>query len=262
MDNIKDILNVKDNYCVYFHKKKDTGEIFYIGSGRQNKREFNFNGRSNSWNAIKETNGVIVEVYAKNLKKTEARRLEEELINSKNYPNIVNIRKTINTDNSMSSDMFENYVYVDNTSKTGLKWKTKMGARGKIGTDAGNLTFDKMQRPRSITVKINGITYKASRIIWTLCNKFLESDMVIDHICKVRNCCNPDHLRQVTKSENSLNRKANADPTLCVNGHPLFDENSQTHISTRRTRHNGEEPSITCKICNSVKRLVNTPVEL
>lgn len=209
MDNIKDILNVKDNYCVYFHKKKDTGEIFYIGSGRQNKREFNFNGRSNSWNAIKETNGVIVEIYAKNLNKTEARRLEEELINSKNYPNIVNIRKTINTDNSMSSDMFENYVYVDNTSKTGLKWKTKMGARGKIGTDAGNLTFDKMQRPRSITVKINGITYKASRIIWTLSNKFLESDMVIDHINNNPHDNSIENLRCVSVAENSRNRLRN-----------------------------------------------------
>lgn len=88
----------------------------------------------------------------------------------------------------------------------------------------------------------------------------VDPDMVIDHICKVRNCCNPAHLRQVTKSENSKKHRTKIDPTLCVNGHPLFTEEAQVHISDRRTRHNGDEPSITCKICNSVKRLVNTPV--
>lgn len=108
----------------------------------------------------------------------------------------------------------------------------------------------------------NNHLYLVHRLIVAFMKEPVSPDMVIDHICKVRNCCNPDHLRQVTKSENSLNRKSNLDPTLCINGHPLFDEDSQTHISTRRTRHNGDEPSITCKICNSVKRLVNTTVEL
>jgi hypothetical protein len=81
--------------------------------------------------------------------------------------------------------------------------------------------------------------------------------LVVDHLCMVRNCCNPDHLRQATIAENTKKRKLNLDPTFCVNGHPLFGENAQVHISERRTRHSGDEVSITCKVCNSVKRLSN-----
>lgn len=104
--------------------------------------------------------------------------------------------------------------------------------------------------------------YLVHRLIVAIMKEPVFPDMVIDHICKVRNCCNPDHLRQVTKSENSSNRKSNLEPDLCINGHPLFDDGSQTHISSRRTRHNGEELSITCKLCNSVKRLANAQVKI
>lgn len=110
-------------------------------------------------------------------------------------------------------------------------------------------------------VYIKGTHYLVHRLMVAIMKEPVLPDMVIDHICKVRNCCNPDHLRQVTKSENNLTRKNNPDPTLCINGHPLFDEDSQTHISVRRTRKQGPQLSITCKLCNSVKRLVDTPVE-
>jgi hypothetical protein len=86
----------------------------------------------------------------------------------------------------------------------------------------------------------------------------LVPGLVVDHVCMVRNCCNPDHLRQVTISENTKKRKLALDPTLCVNGHPLFGSEALTHISSRRTRHNGDEVSVTCKVCNSVKRLTST----
>jgi hypothetical protein len=107
---------------------------------------------------------------------------------------------------------------------------------------------------------INAKYYLVHRLVVASLKEPVNLDMVVDHICKVRNCCNPDHLRQITKSENSKNRQS-VDPGYCVNGHPLFDEGSQTHTSYRRTRHNGEEPSITCRICNSVKRLINAVVK-
>lgn len=209
MQHAKQVSTIKDKYCVYFHKKKDTDEIFYIGSGVQNKREFNFNGRSKSWNHVKQMHGIVVEIHTNNLNKIDARKLEERLINSGNYPDIVNIRKTISTGIPMSLEMFERYLYVDNTSKTGLKWKIQMGVRGKIGTDAGNLFFDKMQRPRSSYVKINGISYKSSRVVWVLCNKFLDTDMVIDHINNNPHDNSIENLRCVTVGDNSRNRLRN-----------------------------------------------------
>ena len=238
MQNTKEISSIKDNYCVYFHKKKDTGEIFYIGSGVQNKREFHFNGRSKSWNIIKQTHGVLVEVYAKNLNKADARKLEETLINSRDYPDLVNVRKVIKTANLMSYEMFEKYLYIDKTSKTGLKWKVRMGVRGKIDTDAGNLIFDKTNRPRSITVKINGTTYRASRIIWILHNKSLDSDMVIDHINNNPHDNSIENLRCVSLAENSRNRLRNHNTTTEHVGIYLFNHEKYTRFSASVSANN------------------------
>lgn len=51
--------------------------------------------------------------------------------------------------------------------------------------------------------------------------------MDLDHRCRVRSCCNPDHLRECTDRENcfapgSQNlTKALSEKTHCVRGHPL-----------------------------------------
>jgi hypothetical protein len=102
-----------------------------------------------------------------------------------------------------------------------------------------------------------GILYLVHRLVVATLKEPVVDGMVIDHICRVRNCCNPDHLRQVTISENTKKLKKQEDPTTCVNGHPLFGESAQVHISERRTRHSGDTTSITCKVCNSVRRLEN-----
>jgi hypothetical protein len=104
---------------------------------------------------------------------------------------------------------------------------------------------------------IKGTLYLVHRLTMSVLKEKIVDGLVVDHLCMVRNCCNPDHLRQATIAENTKKRKLNLDPTFCVNGHPLFGENAQVHISERRTRHSGDEISITCKVCNSVKRLSN-----
>lgn len=86
-------------------------------------------------------------------------------------------------------------------------------------------------------------------------NEEIIPGLVVDHTCHKRNCCNPDHLEQVTHSQNSRRRVSVTDLTVCVNGHSLIGEDAETHISTRRTRHSGDVPSVTCKVCNSVRRL-------
>lgn len=102
---------------------------------------------------------------------------------------------------------------------------------------------------------INKTYYLVHRLTVAVLKEKLIEDMVIDHTCRVRNCCNPDHLEQITKSDNSKRKQMNKDATVCVNGHPLIGDEANTHISIRRTRHDGDVPSITCKVCNSVKRL-------
>ncbi len=52
----------------------------------------------------------------------------------------------------------------------------------------------------------------------------------LDHLCRVRCCCNPDHLEPVTRQENLLRGQtlaaANADATECPQGHPYDEANT------------------------------------
>ncbi len=51
----------------------------------------------------------------------------------------------------------------------------------------------------------------------------------LDHLCRVRNCVNPEHLEPVTRRENLLRGVGipalNAAKTHCKRGHPLSGEN-------------------------------------
>lgn len=52
-----------------------------------------------------------------------------------------------------------------------------------------------------------------------------DSLMWLDHVCRVRRCCRPEHLELVTATENQL-RRADAMAEVCVNGH-LWSENER-----------------------------------
>lgn len=60
----------------------------------------------------------------------------------------------------------------------------------------------------------------------------------LDHLCRVRNCVNPDHLEPVTPRENTLRGETpaarNAAKTHCPIGHPYDDSN--TYICKRGLR--------------------------
>jgi hypothetical protein len=65
---------------------------------------------------------------------------------------------------------------------------------------------------------INGRTTKAYRFAYELLVGPIPSDKVIDHICGVRVCVNPDHLRLVTLAQNNQNRKANSGTRTGIRG--------------------------------------------
>lgn len=66
----------------------------------------------------------------------------------------------------------------------------------------------------------------------------IPEGLQIDHLCRVRACCNPEHLEPVTLQENR--RRGGAAIQACRSGHP-FDQ-SNTYI-----RPNGNRACRTCR---------------
>lgn len=72
----------------------------------------------------------------------------------------------------------------------------------------------------------------------------IPEGLVIDHLCRVRDCVNPDHLEPVTSRVNTMRGETiaahRAARTHCVSGHPFTDDN--THL-----RPNGTRQCIECR---------------
>ena len=66
----------------------------------------------------------------------------------------------------------------------------------------------------------------------------IPDGLVVDHLCRVRHCVNPDHMEPVTYRENCLRgvgpSARNAKKRDCDSGHPLIGDN--LYICPRGTR--------------------------
>jgi hypothetical protein len=71
-----------------------------------------------------------------------------------------------------------------------------------------------------------GTMTTAHRTVYELTAGALPDGMVLDHLCRNRRCVNPDHMRVVTRKQNSLENSesvtaVNAAKTHCHHGHAL-----------------------------------------
>ena len=68
--------------------------------------------------------------------------------------------------------------------------------------------------------------------------KPIESPLTIDHKCKVRCCCNPQHMEPVTNVVNVMRGESlfaqNARKTECKRGHPLSGYNLRVNSKGER----------------------------
>lgn len=78
-------------------------------------------------------------------------------------------------------------------------------------------------------VQIAGVRKMAHRAAYELFVGPIPDDMDLDHVCRVRCCVNPSHLRPLTHKENILCGAGltakHAKKTHCIRGHPLSGPN-------------------------------------
>jgi len=65
---------------VYQHRRKDTGEIFYIGIGEHKSRAYDKSGRNDIWNRITQETEYSIEIIKDNISREEAKNIERKLI--------------------------------------------------------------------------------------------------------------------------------------------------------------------------------------
>jgi hypothetical protein len=81
-------------------------------------------------------------------------------------------------------------------------------------------------------------TVQTHRFVYECLLGPIPDGLELDHLCRVRACCNPLHLEPVTHRENILRghtvTASNAAKTHCPSGHPYAGENLQTNAKGYR----------------------------
>ena len=84
---------------------------------------------------------------------------------------------------------------------------------------------------------LDGKRYIAHRVSYETFVKPIPEGLVIDHLCRVRHCINPDHLEPVTSRENTLRGEGvliNKRKTHCPKGHEYTQSNTVSYSNKWR----------------------------
>lgn len=95
-------------------------------------------------------------------------------------------------------------------------------------------------------IGIDGRTEMTHRAAYTAFVGPIPAGLVIDHLCRERTCCNPEHLEAVTHRENLVRGETltsrEVAQTACKHGHPFTPEN---------TYQRPDRPGRLCRTCRS-----------
>lgn len=94
-------------------------------------------------------------------------------------------------------------------------------------------------------IKIDGFRWSTHRLAWVLSGRPVDKSKCLDHLCRNTLCCNPEHLEQVTLSENSVRAaRYRVKKTHCKSGHlfpplkPSYGGNQKCPICISRYMSN------------------------
>jgi hypothetical protein len=85
------------------------------------------------------------------------------------------------------------------------------------------------------SVGYNGASRLTHRVTYELVVGEIPEGLQIDHLCRVRSCCNPQHCEPVTAAENVRRRPASL-VTHCPHGHEYSAENTFYKRGARQCR--------------------------
>jgi hypothetical protein len=84
-------------------------------------------------------------------------------------------------------------------------------------------------------ITVDGRHVRIHRLFWEEKNGQIPDGLVIDHLCRVRSCCNTEHMEVVTPAENSRRGVASRGlPDECRQGHPYSGDNLIVNAKGRR----------------------------
>jgi len=95
-------------------------------------------------------------------------------------------------------------------------------------------------------LRIDKAPYVAHRVTWLSLVGPIPDGLQVDHLCRNRACCNPEHLEPVTRSVN-LRRIPKGTQRLkshCIHGHEMTLDNTLWQGRGKRRR--------VCKACRSI----------
>lgn len=80
--------------------------------------------------------------------------------------------------------------------------------------------------------------FRAHRLAYEAYRGPIPAGLVLDHLCRVKQCCNPEHLEAVTQRENTRRGSnfigAFMNATHCKQGHPLSGANIYVYKDGKR----------------------------
>jgi len=202
-------------FCVYYHRRKDTGEIVYVGEGRR-VRAYTIksnHGRNKAYSDIVEKFGVFVEIVEENLTKDGAERMEESLIVELRESGVAltNVHRGSTSGKSYLRENLEHLFYVDASSPSGLRWKTD---RYTLKTHGYQLA--KKDEVAGCKVKTTGywryMNMACHRIVYALVYGECPAGLTIDHVDGNKDNNDIRNLELVTAGENSRRATVDREP--------------------------------------------------